>query len=150
LAESTEPVDRRVHREIRERIDELRPFVTEHQRLMRALEALEAMDGSAPPAPRPARRRSRPARRSGPKVPGARDAILKIVGERPGIGVDEIASATGADARTVKRLLTLAVKAGEGRSEPMPAGWDGYRTAGASTEATAEARDEAPAAGNDA
>jgi hypothetical protein len=133
VVDTAEPVDRKVRREIEERIQELRPLVAEAERLEQALKALEGVDGSPPrTAAQPAlssRGRRSGSRRDGPKMPGARDAILTLVGDRPGITVAELVTASRADRRTVRRLLTLAAKAGQVKSETLPSGDDGFSIA---------------------
>jgi sugar-specific transcriptional regulator TrmB len=75
----------RTKRELQERIAELEAAVDELPRLKRALEAL---DGS--PVPATPRRRARSGRR---RPRGAnREAILAVIGSRPGVSVGEVAN----------------------------------------------------------
>jgi hypothetical protein len=83
----------RTKRELRERIASLEAAVEELPRLRAALAALE---GGAAPASGGGRRRAKAVdgRSSGRRRPrGAnRDAILTVIGERPGVSVGEVAN----------------------------------------------------------
>src|SRR5215211_1446971 len=89
-----EPLDRRILREIRDRLAQSRAAVEEYERLEAALAALDASTGEAPRASRPRRARSAPTRPRAPR--GAnRDKALEVIADRPGITVAELSSATG-------------------------------------------------------
>jgi hypothetical protein len=102
-----EPLDRRILREIRERLKQSQAAVEEYRRLEAALAALDASTGEAPRAPRasrPRRSRSAPSRPRAPR--GAnRDKALEAIADRPGITVAELSSVTGI-ARNVLYSLT--------------------------------------------
>jgi DNA-binding transcriptional ArsR family regulator len=135
-ADSPDLLDR-IQEEIRERLDASREAVREYERLQAALEAL---DGAARPASRGdrtqtptvartrARRRVRPAgsRRRAPR--GAnRDAVLRVVGERPGITTSELAAASGVAKPTLYALLSSLTKQGVLQRQQLPGGQSGYR-----------------------
>jgi IclR helix-turn-helix domain len=127
----------RIQEEIRERLDASRDAVREYERLQAALEAL---DGAAQPASRGdrmqtppvarshARRRVRSAgsRRRAPR--GAnRDAVLKVIGERPGITTSELAAASGVAKPTLYTLLSSLTKQDVLQRQELPGGQSGYR-----------------------
>jgi DNA-binding transcriptional ArsR family regulator len=175
----------RLKQEIEERLAELRPLIAEIEQLEAAKAALLA--GGDGPAAAATRRAARPARRAsgrraaakaapakaaekgdGERAPrGAnRDAILKVVDERPGVSVAEIASVTKIAKPTVattvsklKREGVLADEAGgvklasrqaltlSGPAEAAAAAAAATRDEGASD---AEWDEAAPAAGDGA
>lgn len=122
----------RLKQEIEERLAELRPLIAEIEQLEAAKAALLA-GGDAPAALAP-RRAAKPARRAsgrraapkaapvkaaaekadGERAPrGAnRDAILKIVDERPGVSVAEIASVTKIAKPTVATTVSKLKREG--------------------------------------
>ena len=117
----------RLKQEIEARLAELRPLIAEIEQLEAAKAALLARD-EAPTAPatrpKPARR-ARPAGRArrsraaaeqgdGGRAPrGAnRDAILKVVEERPGVSVAEIASVTKIAKPTVATTVSKLKREG--------------------------------------
>jgi hypothetical protein len=116
-------------KEIQDRLKELRPLVDEFHRLEAAERALSGVDGS-PGAPAPQRRARRSAgagggrgtgRRGRPKGSGTRaQEALKLVSERPGITIPELADAMGIKQNYLYRVMpTLAdegqvIKSGRG------------------------------------
>lgn len=119
----------RLKQEIEARLAELRPLIAEIEQLEAAKAALLA-GGDAPAAAartaKPAGRRAR-ARRAAAKAPAAdapkgdgeraprganRDAILKIVDERPGVSVAEIASVTKIAKPTVATTVSKLKREG--------------------------------------
>jgi hypothetical protein len=128
-----------IRRELRTRLDELRPLVREYERLQRAEAALN--DGS-PSRPRRARRSGeeasasavkasrRGARRSS-STPAAREAnrekILALVRERPGITRGELKEAAGLSGAGIAQTLRRLVERGEVRETELPGGQVGYR-----------------------
>jgi hypothetical protein len=68
-----------------------------------------------------------PARSSGPLAPrGAnRAAVLRVVEERPGVGVAELASASGVGRTVPNNLLRTLEQRGEVAKEELPGGTTG-------------------------
>jgi hypothetical protein len=126
----------RIADEIRERLDASRAAVVESERLEAARRALDGSDGSASPAVRPRRQqaaapRQRPATRRGSarkRAPrGAnREAVLRVVGERPGVTTPELAVATGVERNTLYALLATMTKRGELERRQLPGNKTGY------------------------
>jgi IclR helix-turn-helix domain len=88
-----EPLDRRILREIRDRLKQSREAVDEYHRLEAALAALEPA-AAAVSQRAPSRRRREPVKPRAPR--GAnRDKALAIIAERPGVTIAELAAATG-------------------------------------------------------
>ena len=127
----------RIQAEIRERLDASREAVREYERLRAALEAL---DGAARPASRGdrsqatpvARARARRRAKSGgsrKRAPrGAnREAVLQLVGERPGITTSELAAASGVAKPTLYTLLSSLTKQDVLQRQELPGGQSGYR-----------------------
>jgi DNA-binding transcriptional ArsR family regulator len=141
----------RVRAEIRERLERSRAAVEEYRQLEAALAALNSSSTGAPSRPRrrtPAQAgraaagRASGARKRAPR--GAnREAVLRVVGERPGITTSELAPASGVEKRTLYTLLSTLTKQGVLERQDLPGGQTGYRVRAADT-APAEA--PAPAA----
>jgi hypothetical protein len=111
-------------KELRERLQELRPLVAEYERLQAAERALG--DG-APPA---AARRSGGARRRGATATAraaTRESILALIGERPGISKAELRHATGLSGAGIAQNLRRMIGRGEVVEESLPGGETGYR-----------------------
>jgi hypothetical protein len=111
----------------------LEPLLLERERLQAAL-ALPPFAAYAPaPAPAPARRRAKaaPARRTRTRAPrGAnREAILKLVGERPGVSAAEIAGVTKITRAVTYNTLSKLVEQGRLAKTELPGGQTGYRPA---------------------
>jgi hypothetical protein len=112
-------------KEIQARLKELRPLVDEFHRLEAAERALSGVESTpaAPAAPRRTRRSggSSNGRRGRPRGSGTRaQEALKLVRERPGITIPELAEAMGIKQNYLYRVMpTLAeenrvVKSGRG------------------------------------
>jgi ATP-binding cassette subfamily B protein len=56
-----------------------------------------------------------------------REAVLRLVGERPGITRDELLAGTGVERRTMSTLLSTLSKQGQLQREQLPSGQTGYR-----------------------
>jgi len=119
-------------KEIQNRLKELRPLVDEYTRLERAERALSGMDDSKPvaatataaPAATPTRRRRSAAttRRGRPRGTGTRATqALKLVGERPGITIPELADAMGIKQNYLYRVMPGL--ANEGKVRKSGRGW---------------------------
>lgn len=116
--------------EIRSRMKEIRPLVEEFQRLEAAERALSGAvstpGAKAPAAPRRATRRSSngtgTGRRGRPKGSGTRSLeALKLVEDRPGITIPEMAEAMGIKQNYLYRVMpTLA---DEGKVTKSGRGW---------------------------
>jgi hypothetical protein len=129
----------RVTAEIRDRLEASRAAVAEYERLEAARRALDGTDGSAPtgrrarrqPSSAP-RRRSTPARgRARKRAPrGAnREAVLRVVNERPGVTTAELAAASGVERNTLYALVATMTNRGDLERRELPGGKAGY-TAG--------------------
>jgi hypothetical protein len=145
----------RIRGEIHERLAVSRAAAEEYQRLEAALAALS---GSASGSERPATARKpkqatkRPAQRAtaGPRAPrGAnREAVLRLLDDRPGVGVSELAGATGVKKPVLYALLARLLQEGEVVKEALPSGSTGYALAreGASGATPAPASAPVPSA----
>jgi hypothetical protein len=133
----------RIAAEIRERLDASRAAVAEYERLEAARRALDGSDGSGSPAVRPRRQQNavpRQRRAGGTawrakRAPrGAnREAVLRVVGERPGLTTAELAAASGVERNTLYALLATMTKRGELERRELPGGKTGYAPSGASS-----------------
>jgi hypothetical protein len=114
-------------KEIQNRLKELRPMVDEFNRLEAAERALAGMDSKPAPAaaaPTPTRRRRSTAttRRGRPRGTGTRATqALKLVGERPGITIPELADAMGIKQNYLYRVMPGL--ANEGKVRKSGRGW---------------------------
>jgi len=125
---SVEPLDRRILREIRARLKESREAVDEYERLQAMLRAL---DGGVD-EPRPATRRPRRAAPSTThRAPrGAnREKALRVIGDRPGVTVAELASATGIAKNVVYSLTRALTRQGHIERLELPGDTIGFRVA---------------------
>jgi hypothetical protein len=126
----------RIRGEIHERLAASRAAAEEYQRLEAALAALgqpASADGRPAPVRRPRRaaegsRRPTTGRSRAPR--GAnREAALRVLRERPGVGVSELAAATAIDKPVLYALLSRLVDDGEVVKEDLPSGSTGYALA---------------------
>ena len=118
-------------KEIQQRLKELKPLVDEYNRLEAAERALAGVDsngdGTAAAAPtrtprRAAARRASTGRRGRPKGSGNRAAqALKLVEDRPGITIPELAEAMGIKQNYLYRVMPGL--AGEGKVVKSGRGW---------------------------
>jgi hypothetical protein len=109
-------------KEIQDRLKELRPLVDEFRRLEAAERALSGVDGSAG-APAPQRRARRSGggggargtgRRGRPKGSGTRaQEALKLVSDRPGITIPELAEAMGIKQNYLYRVMPTLAEEGQ-------------------------------------
>lgn len=115
-------------REIQARLKELRPLVDEFNRLEAAERALSGMDGGRTQAA-PRRRRgsgggggSSNGRRGRPRGSGTRATeALKLVGERPGITIPELAETMGIKQNYLYRVMPTLSE--EGKVVKSGRGW---------------------------
>lgn len=123
-------------RELRERLAELRPLVSEYERLDEAERALtssardrQSRDGvrRRHPRQRDRRERSRPAASSTRQSAANREALLAVIGERPGVTKAELKESTGVSSAGVAQSLRRLLGRGEVRQESPPGGDIGYR-----------------------
>jgi hypothetical protein len=124
-------------KEIQARLKELRPLVDEFNRLEAAERALSGVSNGASAAPRPTARRTRrgsgggsgsggggrgTGRRGRPKGSGTRgQEALKLVSERPGITIPELADAMGIKQNYLYRVMPGLAE--EGRVVKSGRGW---------------------------
>jgi hypothetical protein len=117
----------RIRREIDERLKELRPAVEEIPRLEAALAAFDGWGSARGGTSQNGRSRSTTGKRA-PR--GAnRQAILKAVDERPGLGAAELAKVTGMKVTTMRTTLRELIKAGRVTRDEI-GGVPGYHSAG--------------------
>ncbi|WP_196807594.1 helix-turn-helix domain-containing protein [Candidatus Solirubrobacter pratensis] len=127
----------RIQAEIRVRLRESEAAVREHELLEAALTALDGIQvleqieptPREPPAPSTRRRTS--SRHSSGRAPrGAnRAAVLRVLGDRPGVSVTELSSASGVTKPVLYNLLRTLEQRGEISREELPGGTTGYRLA---------------------
>jgi CRP-like cAMP-binding protein len=119
-------------KEIQARLKELRPLVDEYHRLEAAEQALSGVGGTATataaPAAAPTRGRRRRStassngRRGRPRGSGTRAAqALKLVTERPGITIPELADAMGIKQNYLYRVMPGLAE--EGKVTKSGRGW---------------------------
>jgi hypothetical protein len=112
-------------KEIQARLKELRPLVDEFRRLEAAERALSGVGAAAPAAAAPRRRRSAQSsngRRGRPRGSGTRASeALKLVGERPGITIPELAEAMGIKQNYLYRVMPTLSE--EGKVTKSGRGW---------------------------
>jgi hypothetical protein len=112
-------------KEIQDRLKELRPLVDEFRRLEAAERALSGMDSKPAAAATTTTRRRRStaaARRGRPRGTGTRATqALKLVGERPGITIPELADAMGIKQNYLYRVMPGL--ANEGKVRKSGRGW---------------------------
>jgi CRP-like cAMP-binding protein len=125
---ATDLLDRMLQ-EIRDRMEASRAAYEESQRLERALAALRSQDGRGATPESPRRRGRSSVARGRPRAPrGAnRQAILAVVGERPGVTADEVATATGIAGATVSSTVARLAASGELERVELPGGGVGFR-----------------------
>jgi hypothetical protein len=135
-----EPLLDRIHSELRTRVRELEPAVAEYEQLQAADAALSGLALGRPSDGRsrataspdtPTLRPSRPRRTSAPRAPrGAnRVAVLRVLEDRPGVSVAELASASGVARTVLYGLLKTLEQRGEVAREGLPGSGTGYRLA---------------------
>jgi hypothetical protein len=127
---SDEPLDRRILREIRARLNESRAAVEEYERLEAALSALEPSPATTSRTPSRARRRTtatsgKPRARRGAN----RDKALRVIADRPGVTVAELASATGIAKNVLYSLTRTLAQRGAIERVELPADTYGFRIA---------------------
>jgi hypothetical protein len=112
-------------KEIQARLKELRPLVDEFRRLEAAERALSGVGAPATAATAPRRRRSAGSsdgRRGRPRGSGTRATqALKLVGERPGITIPELAEAMGIKQNYLYRVMPTLSE--EGKVTKSGRGW---------------------------
>ena len=114
-----------VRKQLRRRLNELRPLVDEYAQLERAAQAL----GEDRPEPRARRRRtSRDAGSSSQRAPRGQNkqAVHGVIAERPGVSVGEIASVTGLAKALIYNVTRTGVQKGELRKVDLGAGRSGF------------------------
>src|SRR3954454_5202528 len=125
---SEERLDRRILREVRARLKESRAAVEEYDRLQAALAALGTGGGDASTRTRPARASSSAPKRRARR--GAnRDKALRVIADRPGVTVAELASATGIAKNVLYSLTRTLTQRGAIERVELPADTFGFRIA---------------------
>jgi hypothetical protein len=117
-----------VKRELRSRLEELRPLVDEYQQLQRAAEAL----GTPGDEPRRTRRATAPGGRRSAKRAGRgenKQAVFRVISERPGVSVGEIAQVTGIGNPLVYGVTRNGVSRGELEAVDLGGGRKGFKLA---------------------
>jgi hypothetical protein len=104
----------------------------------------DAAAAAAAPAAKPARAtKPRAAAKRAPR--GAnRDAVLRVIGERPGVTTRELAAASSVSGSTLYSLLRRLAQEGTIEKRELPGGQTGYALA--SSESGSDAPEPAPAA----
>ena len=117
-----------IRKHVRDRLKELAPLVEEYRQLEEAMSALDGRPSSAAPAPRSARSSSAPKNGGGPAKRGRRKGsgtrageALKLVGDRPGITIGELAEAMGIQQNYLYRVMPSL--ADEGKVVKSGRGW---------------------------
>ena len=128
---SEEAFDRRILREIRDRLEESRAAVREYERLQAALTALEPQTGGTTRAQtRPRRRRGTSSPRKPRAARGAnREKALAVIGDRPGVTAAELSSATGIAKGVVYSLTRTLTQQGRIERVELPGDIIGFRLA---------------------
>jgi sugar-specific transcriptional regulator TrmB len=112
-------------KEVERQLDALQPLVAEREQLQAAL--------ARPPFAAPTRPATKgtSARKSRTRAPrGAnREAILSVVGERPGVSAAEIADVTKISRAVTYNTLAKLVEQGRLAKTELPGGQTGYRPA---------------------
>ena len=123
-----EPLDRRILREIRERLKQSRAAVEEHNRLEAALQALDKIDGDKTATTRPRRASTR---RTGTRAPrGAnREKALTAIRDQPGISIAQLSAATGITKNVLYRLTRTLTERGVVERVDAADGAVGFRVA---------------------
>jgi sugar-specific transcriptional regulator TrmB len=112
-------------REVERQLDAYQPLLREREQLQEAL----AKPPFAEDRPRPATKGTS-ARKSRSRAPrGAnREAILSLVGERPGVTATEIADVTKISRAVTYNTLAKLVQQGQLSKTELPGGQTGYKT----------------------
>ena len=123
-----EPLDRRILREIRERLKQSRAAVEEHNRLEAALQALDKIDGDKTATTRPRRASTR---RTGTRAPrGAnREKALTAIRDQPGISIAQLSAATGITKNVLYGLTRTLTERGVVERVDAADGAVGFRVA---------------------
>jgi hypothetical protein len=116
-------------KEVERQLDAYEPLLREREQLQEALAKPPFSGGAKAPAqakPRPARKSS------GTRAPrGAnREAILKVVGDRPGVTATEIADVTKISRAVTYNTLAKLVEQEQLEKTELPGGQTGYKARG--------------------
>ena len=125
-----------IQRDIEKRLQELRPLIEEKEQLEAVLAALtNGSSTAAPAAPRARAATTRSAARApyaagkGRRAPrGAnREAILSVVGDRPGATAAEISDVTKISRAVTYNTLAKLIEQGKLEKTELPGGQTGYK-----------------------
>jgi len=119
-----------VKRELRSRLEELRPLVDEYEQLQRAADALGIPGDEPRPAKRAAASRGRGAGKRAPRGEN-KQAVFRVISERPGVSVGEIAQVTGIGNPLVYGVTRNGVSRGELQAVDLGGGRKGFKLADA-------------------
>jgi sugar-specific transcriptional regulator TrmB len=118
-------------KEIERELAEHEPLLRERDQIQVALEQPPFADGSrtrSAPAAKRAPATRKPAAKRAPR--GAnREAILTLVGERPGVSASEISSVTKIARAVTYNTLAKLVEQGQLEKSELPGGQTGYKAA---------------------
>jgi hypothetical protein len=114
-------------KEVERQLDAYQPLLHEREQLQEAL-AKPPFSGAAPAA-RPAAKASPARGKTRTRAPrGAnREAILRVVGDRPGVSATEIADVTQISRAVTYHTLAKLVEQGQLAKTELPGGQTGYR-----------------------
>ena len=114
-------------KEVERQLDAYQPLLREREQLQEALAEAAVLGRSARGAARG--QGARPARKSRTRAPrGAnREAILRVVGDRPGVSATEIADVTKISRAVTYNTLAKLVEQGQLAKTELPGGQTGYR-----------------------
>jgi ribosomal protein S25 len=135
----------RIQRDIRERLGELRPLVSEYEQLRRAMEALEATPAERDPAAAKPGATASPRRQRAPAGTN-RDRVLAAVQSNPNATASQIAEASGVKRTVVYGVLRRLTDDGVIEKRGQPETGAGYVVAG--VERGDEPASEAPQGGD--
>jgi sugar-specific transcriptional regulator TrmB len=122
-----------LRRDLEERLNVIERELAAYEPLLQEREQIQAALGRAPFAPqsRPAATRGTSPRKQRTRAPrGAnREAILSVVGERPGVTAAEIADVTKISRAVTYNTLAKLVSQGALEKTELPGGQTGYKPA---------------------
>lgn len=128
IADLRNDLERRL-KEVDRELEAYEPLLRERAQLQEAL-ATPPFASGTPRAAAP-KRKSAPRKSASPRAPrGAnREAILKVVGDRPGVTAAEISDVTKISRAVTYNTLAKLVEQGQLAKTELPGGQTGYRSA---------------------
>src|SRR4051794_9978918 len=134
-----EALDRRILREIRDRLKASRAAVEEYDRLQAVLEALGPSTGGTRAPASASRSRRAPPTKTRARRGANRDKALLVIADRPAVTVAELASATGIAKNVLYSLTRSLTERGQIERVALPGDTFGFRIAQATEQANAGA-----------